>query len=581
MRRALYPILRLRMRFQSLLQADLTSTIAWACVIGVVGALTSLLFRGGTQWVAMLLTGHRGDFVEVALSLPWWSRLAIPALGALGAGIVLQHGTRMLGGKQSTDYMEAIVLGDGRIGARPTLVKSLSALLSISSGASIGREGPMVQLAAMVGSLLARVRGLPLPRRRLLVACGAAAGIASAYNAPISGALFVAEIVFGSIAMESLGPLIVSSVSASLALRYVASAQPIFAVGAFRLVSLWELGAYALLGVVAGLGGPWFLHLLRWAERLFRAIPGPLWLRMTLGGLVVGSISIASPQVWGNGYSVVDSMLHDDWAMKALVFVAACKLAATAAAVGSGAVGGVFTPTLFMGAALGSAMAIPLHRMWPSSTGSPQAYALVGMGCFLSATTHAPLMAILMIFEMTLDYAIVIPLTLGCVVAYFVAYGVEKDSIYTKSLKGARSEIPLSEVTVRDVMKPEPWTILVGASFSEVANLFARSRHEYLFVVTADGQFQGAIPLRAMEPWLQDPDLKPWAIAGDLVDPEFPSVSPDLGMQELLERFARHRGNRLAVVDSATTRKLLGSVAKTDVLLTLAHGIGSTPRGAY
>jgi CIC family chloride channel protein len=300
---------------------------------------------------------------------------------------------------------------------------------------------------------------------------------------------------------------------------------------------------------------------------------------MTLGGLAVGGISVAAPQVWGNGYGVVNSMLHDDWTWKAVVLVTAWKLTATAASVGSGAVGGVLTPTLFMGAALGTALGIPLHRIWPESTAAPQAYALVGMGCFLAATTHAPLMAILLVFEMTLDYSIVMPLTLGCVVSYFTAYGIEKDSIYSQSLGGRKTEPSLAEVRVCDVMKDEPWKVLESASFGEVTARFAGSQQEFLFVVAADGAFRGAIPLRAMEPWLRDSDLEPWAIAGDIVDEAFPVVVPETELEDLLERFARHRGNRLAVIDGQVTRRLVGSVSKADVLLTLAHGIGGAKVG--
>ena len=554
----------------------------WAGVVGVIGALSSILFRIAMSAVRKVLTGQDAEFVVIASSLPWWMRLAVPTVGGLSAGLVLVLGHRVLERSRSTDYMEAVVLGDGMVRARPTMVKSLSALLSIASGASLGREGPMVQLAAMLGSLTARVRGFPLPRRRLLVACGAAAGIASAYNAPISGALFVAEVVFGSIAMESLGPLIVSSVVASLTLRYAINAETVFEVHGFRLASPGELGAYVLLGFVAGAVAPWFLRALRKAEELFQKLPVPLWLRLGIGGAVVGVISIRFPSVWGNGYAVVNSLLHETWtwSMVAMVFVA--KLAATSATVGSGAVGGVFTPTLFMGAAIGQLLAIPLHRLLPDATGAPQYYALVGMGCFLTATTHAPLMAILMVFEMTLDWAIIIPLTLGCVAAYFTARSIESESIYSRSLarkKGEKQEAPLETVHASDLMNSEPPRVLMSATFREVAEHFARGQHDNLFVVDATGRFRGAVPMRAMEAWLNDPDLQGWAIASDLLKDDFPAVTARTPLSELVERFSLHRANRIAVVDQETGA-LVGSVAKADVLLALAHGSGGQNGGA-
>ncbi|HQP33563.1 MAG TPA: ClcB-like voltage-gated chloride channel protein [Polyangiaceae bacterium] len=413
---------------------DLYATMAAAALVGLVGAASSSTFRALLFAVKTGVTGHSGGFVQTAEALPWWARLLLPAVGGLLAGVVLHSIKRVLPGLSSTDYMEAISVGDGVIRTRPTLLKILSALLSLASGASIGREGPMVQLASMLASVGARWAKLSAPRRRLLVACGAAAGISSAYNAPIAGALFVAEIVFGSIGMASFGPLLVSSVTASLTIRLVLGTEAPFGTSGFNLVSAWELPAYLALGLVAGAAGPAFLRLLWGSEKAFARLPFPAYGRLALGGLLVGLISIECPKVWGNGYSIVNSMLHSEWALGGLVVVALWKLLATSASFGSGAVGGVFTPTLFMGAALGSCVGIPLHAAWPAATGQPQAYALVGMGCFLAATTRAPLMSIVIVFEMTRNYAIMLPLALACVVAHFLANAIDSRSIYSRFL---------------------------------------------------------------------------------------------------------------------------------------------------
>ncbi len=230
--------------------------------------------------------------------------------------------------------MEAVVLGNGVIRVRATVVKSLSSLITISSGGSIGREGPMVQLASMLGSVVGRGAQLSPARLRLLVACGAAAGIACAYNAPLTGAFFVAEIVLGSIAMESIGPLIVASVVATVVASQFLGAQPVYHMPNFGSVPNWQLIAHALLGVVAGLCAPLFLLLLRGGELMFARTHLPVTLKLGVGGLIVGAISIGEPRVWGNGYGVVEDVLNNPWTWQALMTILLLKVLATVATTG-------------------------------------------------------------------------------------------------------------------------------------------------------------------------------------------------------------------------------------------------------
>jgi len=253
------------------------------------------------------------------------------------------------------------------------------------------------------------------------VAAGAAAGLAAAYNAPLAATLFVAEIVLGSMALEHIGPLIIAAVISSVTVHDILGYAPAYDIPAFELVSDWELAFYVLLGVIAGHVAPLFLRLLERAQRLFGRLPTPLAGRMALGGLVVGAISMYEPQVWGNDYSVVNSVLHSPWAWQALLTVLVLKMLATAATHGSGAVGGAFTPTLFVGALLGALFGTMVQSMVPLGTAPPNAYAVVGMGAMLAGATHAPLMSILMVLEMTMDYQIVLPLMLAVVTAHYTA----------------------------------------------------------------------------------------------------------------------------------------------------------------
>jgi CIC family chloride channel protein len=557
---------------------ELQVTLIWAGIIGFGGAICSIGFRVVTSFVHKIFTGSSASgLVESFTELPLWGRLVVPVIGGLIAGVIIHFGSRFHGQVTTTDYMEAVVLGDGKISARQSLVKSLSALFTISSGGSIGREGPLVQLSAMQASLAGRLQRWTTPRLRLLVGCGAAAGIASAYNAPISGAVFVAEIVLGTMAMEIFGPLVFASVVATLTVRGFLGPGPLYEIPLFRLNGNWEIIPYLLLGLASGLVAPWFIRLLRVSEKWAGQISAPVYLKMCVGGLIVGALAVFCPQVCGNGYSVVNEILRGEWLWQTLAVILIFKVFATAATFGSGAVGGVFTPTLFIGASLGFLFGAATHHITGSASVNPSAFAIVGMGAFLAAATHAPIMAIIMIFELTLDYQIILPLMLACVVGYYTSAKIEKRSIYAEALKrkGAGDYAKqLAELHVRDLMKPNPLTISRTTGFSEIAEKFIATRFNYLYVAD-DGSFVGAVSLHDIKNYLNTPELAKVVIAGDLLRDSFPVVRPDASLIEALEHFSQLDGERLPVVSH--DRQLIGTIAKTDVILALA---GSTTRSA-
>ena len=298
--RIIVQLLRLRVWFTERGPGDLwESNYFWAAVVGLCGAFSSVAFREALTFLERTLFRANVplEYAATTLALPWWGRLLIPAAGGLVAGAILLFGNKWSHAGRSADFMEAVVVGNGVIRVRATVVKSLSSLVTISSGGSIGREGSMVQLASMLGSLLGRTTKFSPARLRLLVACGAAAGIACAYNAPLTGAFFVAEIVLGSIAMESIGPLIVASVVATVVASQFLGAQPVYRMPAFGVPPNWQLAAHALLGVFAGLVAPLFLFLLRGGEALFARTHLPVVLKLGLGGLIVGALSLWQPDV--------------------------------------------------------------------------------------------------------------------------------------------------------------------------------------------------------------------------------------------------------------------------------------------
>jgi chloride channel protein, CIC family len=567
-------VLSLRRRWlllrERLAPEEAHANLMWAALIGFIGALATMVFREGIHGFQWLLAERSTSLVETARGLPWWERLLLPAAGGVAAGLILLASRRIGGGKAVSDYMEAIAIGDGRIGVRQSLARSLSSLFSIASGGSIGREGSMVQLAAMAASVLGRVTPMPPARLRLFVACGAAAGITSAYSAPIAGALFIAEIVLGSIAMDSFGPLLVAAVVANVTMRTFPGYSAPYEMPPFPDIAGAEMILFAVLGALAGVLAPLYLRLLEAAKSGFGRLALPLPARMGLGGLIVGAISVRVPEVWGNGYSVVNSMLHQEWLWFAVLTVVLCKVLATAATTGSGAVGGVFTPTLFVGAALGSLFGYAAHALWPAATSAPFAYAMVGMGAFIAGATHAPLMAIVMIFEMTLSYQIVLPLMLGCVIAYFFARAQRESAMYSAAVRqgrGAPGALSWQSLAVAELIKPAVPCVEEDAPFAEVERAFLEHPVRYVYVLDRERRFAGVIALQQIKQRLLRRGSQPEPRVEELVQRGFPLLTPEMRLGDALQKFFVHHGERLPVVASDTDRRLLGVVSKSDLLL--------------
>ena len=407
--------------------------LLWAALIGVTGGLATVAFHEGTMFTEKFATGHPGSLVAAAEALPPWQRAITPALGGFAAGVFLWWARRISKGIKQADYLEAIAVGDGRQDLRNTLLRSASSLCTIASGGSIGREGAMVQLAAATGSWVGQLARFDGDDLRLLLACGAAAGFASAYDAALSGAIFIAEIVYGTLVIRRLGPLMVASVMANVTVHQVLGYEAVYKIPPLYVTSLWDLPLFLLTGVLLGALAPLFMGFLDGARRLAGCIPLGIPLKLALGGLVVGAISAWRPEVWGNGYSVVNAVLHTPWPLSLILSVLVAKIFATAATTGSGAVGGVFTPTIFVGALLGLLAGSGAHALWHGSS-LPIVYSVIGMGAFLAATTHAPLMSFLIVFEMTLEYQLVPALMLACLAAYHVSRAIRPGSIYVDAL---------------------------------------------------------------------------------------------------------------------------------------------------
>jgi CIC family chloride channel protein len=403
-----------------------------AAAIGFIGALAVESFRLAMAALIHLYSRHE-HLVAVAADLPLWARVVVPTLGAAAGGLLMWAGHRWIRRPRGPEYMEAVRIGDGKLPFAPNIVRTGSSLVAVSSGVTIGREGTMIQFGALIASLLGRAARADVAHQRLIVACGAAAGFAAAYHAPIAGTLFVAEIILGGLELREIAAVLVAAVIGEL------TTQSLFAAGALYLVPeaippvhFVDLLDASLLGVLAGLLGPLFLWLLDATRKRYQALDLPLPLRMGLAGLLIGLLSLASPTVWGNGYSLVQSMLLNPWSLGALAAVFVLRLLAVTAASAAGIPGGVLTPTLALGGVLG--LFVAHLTLVPDASHSTALWTLVGMGSLLAATTHAPAMSAIMMFETTRNYNVVLAAMPACVIASVVGSLLRHRSVYAEAL---------------------------------------------------------------------------------------------------------------------------------------------------
>lgn len=545
----------------------------WAFAAGLLGSLGTVVFRLAGYGLQSFFLGGSQDLVAAFAALDWWKRLLIPTAGGIAAGLILLFARRLRGRK--TDYMEAVVVGDGYVPVKSSIVRSLSALFSISSGEAIGREGPLVQLAAVAASLLGRFRRMAPARLRLIVACGAAAGIAAAYNTPLGGALFVAEIVLGSIAMEALGPLLISSVVAVLVNRTIFNDGPLYAIGEVSGPTFGAMPFYILLGLCCGAGAHLWMRLLRLSSRVFEASRLPLAVRLPVGGAIVGTLALWRPEAVGNGMEVIQHLLGaNHYALPLLLTVALVKIVATNVAFGSGAVGGVFTPTLFVGAVVGALVVAAAAQVPGLPALDPTGFTLAAMGGFLAAAANAPITAILMIFEMSLDHHIVLPLMVTTVVALFTARRMGGESIYRESLQSGGPSLfdgELGALNVAQFMRREFLSIRPAARFSELGALLLKARRGHVLVT--DGQeVRGLIQLNDVEPYLKDPYVAEAVLAIDVAHENVPRLDASMSLPQALEIFARHSFDTLPVVETGAERtRLVGVLDREDLYLAVSE----------
>ncbi len=550
-----------------------------AILVGFGSGLGAVIFR----W--LIRSAHQIGFSSAER---WFDFLGpgyvipVPALGGLLVGLLIYFGAQEARGHGVPEVMLAVATAGGRIRRRVAVIKSLASAICIGSGGSAGREGPIVQIGSSLGSTVGQLLRLPEERIKLLVACGAAGGIAATFNAPIAGVFFALEIILRNFRARAFGFVVLSSVAATAFSRATLGNIPAFRVPTYGLRSIAELPLYIVLGILAALISVLFIRALYAVEDLFDAWPLPAYVKPALGGLFVGFIGMEFPDIFGVGYETIERVLTSQMAFNICAALILLKLAATSLTIGSGGSGGIFSPSLFMGACLGWAFGDMAHHLFPNWTASPGAYALVGMGAVFGGAARAPVTAVIILFEMTADYRIIIPLMASVGLSTLVSERLCRESIYTLKLRRRGITIgveeftdPLMEVTVEQAMTREFPTVSASMPVAELANLLHQSGHHGYPVMDEEGGLMGIVTITDVERAAARGQYD--KTVGDICTRDLIVCYPDESVSDALRRASPLELGHLPVVDRQQPRKLLGVLRRSDIVGAYARAVATRP----
>lgn len=541
--------------------------IVVAVLVGLASGVGVWIFKLMIELAQRLAFGTLGGWLGQYGS---WTVALIPIIGGLLVGVFLRFfiGEERYHGVAG--IMEAVALAGGRLRYRRIPAKSAASALSIGFGASVGPEDPSVQIGSNIGSMTGQVLRLSEERVRALVAAGAAGGIAAAFNAPITGVFFAVEIILGEISGSGLGTVVLASVASAVFIQAVSGPQPAFRVPEYTFVSPWELPFYIVLGVLAGIIAAVYIRALYQAQDIFHAWAAPRWLKPAAAGLIVGVVGIFLPQIFGAGYSTIEGILNGaSYSVGLLCALLVAKLILTPVSIAGGFLGGVFAPSLFLGATLGSAFGQVVARLIPAVPTEPAAFALVGMAAVLAGAVHAPITAILLLFEMTNDYRIILPLMAAVIISLVIAQRLQPESVYSLALarKGIRLDRGrdievLEALTVVEVMAPPMGVFHETDTLETAADVFSHTRTHGLPVLDAAGSLVGILTVSDLDR-AQAQNLQ---TVGDGCSRDLLVAFPDESLATAFRRMGQRDIGRLPVVAREDPHHLLGVLRRTDLL---------------
>ena len=489
-----------------------------ALLVGAGAGVGAVAFRYLILWFTEVFTG-RADYSDAGrVASPHFPGLGVffvvlvPVLGGLVYGPIVDRYAKEARGHGVPEVMLAIAERGGRIGPQVAIVKSLASALCIGSGGSVGREGPIVQIGSALGSSIGQALRISDARLRLLVACGAAGGISATFNAPIAGVFFALELILRDFATESFGVVVLASVTADVIGRAAFGSTPFLSLPAFHTAAPVEYLLYAGLGILAAAVGVGFTKVLYGTEDLLdRLWRGPEWLRPAAGGVLLGLLLLALPQMYGVGYPVLEAGVRGQYVLWFLLILLVGKIAATSLTIGIGGSGGVFAPSLFMGAMLGTAYGLAAQYLFGDGVGPAGAYGLVAMGAVFAGAARAPITAVLIIFELTGNYTIILPLMTAIALATGVGTLLSKETIYTLKLRRRGIDLLRGKatnlmelLTVADAMQPVPAALTPEVALDAIIERLASEGRDALPVADHDRIYRGSVIARDVEDSARD-----------------------------------------------------------------------------
>jgi len=541
-----------------------------AAVVGIISAFIAIGFRYLLFFFQNLffyqeISGEEVSPVDNTLGL--WV-IIVPVIGGLLVGLITKYAASEAKGHGVPEVMEAMTLHGGKMRPRIVLFKALASALSIGSGGSVGREGPIIQVGSGIGSTFGQILNLDRDQVRVLVGCGAAGGIAATFNTPVAGIIFALEIILIELKSRSFISLVIAAFFATTVSRIFLGSTPAFEIPAYSFESLYEIVFYLGLGVISGFTSIALIRLVYYTEHLFSKIKIPHITKPAMGGLIVGIIGFFLPQVFGYGYDTIAKLLNQEFILTTILLLLVFKIVAFVVTIGSGASGGIFSPSLFIGAALGASYGWVANYLLPDLTAPAGAYALVGMAAVFAATSRATLTAIIIIFELTLDYKIILPLMFACVIADLVTWLLSKDTIYTKKLakRGIRisHDMEANKLEVKSIgeMFHRQKGYLNSISVEEMHQNLLRSNVYSACVVNEKDELIGVTTLKDVERKI-DSNLAVGEIGKRDIDVGY----PDEPLSDALYKMTKNNLEMLPVV-TGKNKKLLGYITRSDVLQT-------------
>jgi CIC family chloride channel protein len=544
-----------------------------AMVIGAlagVGVLSFLAFIALGQWLIWPGGKH---FLEQVTQAPWWFTVLIPLLGGLAIGPIIAFWAPEVRGPGVTEVIESAALRGGYIAPRVTFFKPLSTGVVIATGGSVGREGPVVHIGSAIGSFLAQFFQLSPEKSRICLACGAAAGIAATFNAPVAGTLFAVEIILADLELTYLGHIVIAAVVSSVVARRFWWNFPLIIVPSFVFRHSQEVWLYGLLGILAGLLAVLLIRLVSAIDTLFDKSPVPEWLQPAVGGLLLGLVGLLSPPVLGVGYDSVNLTLAGKFALAGLVLMFIAKFLATIFCLGSKMSGGIFGPSLFLGAVLGAGLASATNLVLPGLHLPPSDYALVGMGAMISSTTLAPVTAILIIIEMTNTHQIVVPLIVSCIVSLLVVKYLHGYSIYEsrllrqgiKIVRGHEVHI-LQDLKVQDYMTPPIELVHDSTPLSVIVQKAEQSPYPFFIVLDEQDELSGVLTLWDIRKELPGQRDFSRVSARELMTTRVVTVTPEDNFETAFNLLEGKNFSCLPVVLPPEHKKVVGILRREDIM---------------